>query len=284
MWTVADYLQRADALPPAPRILTELLPLLKNEQADSARIVALITFDAVLTARILRRCNSVQSGAVTRVHDLGEALMRLGFDEIYRLVALEVGRGMLGTAQNGYGMAVGDLWRHSVAAALACKVLARTLDGDENIVFTGGLLHDIGKLLLNTSLARDYQTVLGQIRQSGCSFLEAERDVLGVDHAELGARMLQRWNFPDALASAVEHHHNPLQAGPNLQLAAYLHVGDMVAHIMGQSEGFLAYAVRSCPEALQALEISPKEIENVVLKTESALKEADCYSRVIPAA
>ena len=157
-------------------------------------------------------------------------------------------------------------------------MLAHELDADENRVFTAALLHDIGKLVLSAALEDSYALVIRETHEHGCSFLEAERQILGVDHAEVGGQLLAAWNFPENLASSVRHHHDPAQAGPHAQLAAFVHLGDMMAHMLGYGHGHEAYAVRPRPSAMQSLEITPREMESFLLQTEAALTQARWFN------
>jgi putative nucleotidyltransferase with HDIG domain len=273
-----DYISQVKTLPPAPRVLTQLLGLLKENDVDSQRIVDLITYDPALTAKVLQRCNNAAVGLPEQVDNLSHAVTRLGFNEIYRLVAVVVGKGTLGTAQQGYGMLTGELWRHSVVTAVAAKVLSHALDQDENLAFTAALLHDIGKLVLSPAVANSYPGMARAIGIAGHSFLEAEKSVIGVEHAEVGGRLLAQWNFPENLVQAVWHHHDPAQARPYEQLAACVYLADMIAHFMGHGHGLLAHAVRGRAEALEILEISPREIESFIIETDSALKAANWFS------
>jgi putative nucleotidyltransferase with HDIG domain len=191
------------------------------------------------------------------------------------MVAMVIGEGLLGSEQPGYGIGMGELWEHSVATAVAARVIARKLNGEDNLAFTAGLLHDIGKLVLGMFLEGSQQSVFEKTGPSGLSFLETEKLILGVDHAEIGGRLLTRWNFPDNLISAILHHHDPAQATPHQQLACYIHLGDLIAHCLGQAQGYESFAVHTRPEALQILEISPKEMESLVLDTDIALKQCN---------
>jgi putative nucleotidyltransferase with HDIG domain len=271
MQTLDNYINEIKTLPPAPRVLSQLLVLLNDTRAHASRIVELIAFDPALTAKVLQRCNNAASGR--SVSDLDEAVKQVGFNAIYRLVGIVIGEGLLGSEQQGYGIGRGELWEHSVTTALAARVIARKLGGEENLAFTAGLLHDIGKLVLGSFLEGSRQLVLKETGPSGHSFLEAEKAILGVEHAEIGGRVLARWNFPEDLVSAVWHHHNPVQARPYEQLAAYVHLGDIIAHCLGLAQGYESFAVRPQPEALEILEISPKEIDTLVLETDAALNQ-----------
>ena len=278
MHSLDHYINQVKTLPPAPRILTELLLLLGEADVESERVVGLITFDPALTAQVLQRCNSAAAGFSQPVVDLQDAVMRLGFNDIYRLVAAVVAESTLGAAQQGYGIGPGELWQHSAVAAVAAKVIARTQNGEENLAFTAALLHDIGKLILSSSLEGAYEEVVHETEVSGHSFLEAEKVILGVEHAEVGGRLLERWSFPEQLVRAVWQHHNPSQARPFERLAASVHVSDMIAHFLGYGHGHQAYAVRGQAEALEILGITGRDIECLMLRTDTALKETKWFT------
>jgi putative nucleotidyltransferase with HDIG domain len=274
MQILDDYINKVKSLPPAPRLLPQLLQLLNEEDVDAGQVVDLITFDPGLTAKLLQRCNSAASGLSSPVHELSQAVALLGFNEIYRLVAVVIGEGMLRTAQRGYGIDSGELWRHSATAALAAKGIAEKLGADADLAFTAALLHDIGKLVLNGFLEGAYEPVLEQTGASGKSFVETEKSILGVEHAEVGGRVLARWCFPESLVRAVWYHHDPAQAHPYQQLAGYVYLADLVAHCLGQAQGIQSFAVRGRPEVLEMLEITPGEIEGFILQTSAAVEEA----------
>ena len=266
-------IDRVTSLPPAPRILPDLLTALHKEEVDAAEVVRLIKFDPVLTAQVLRRCNSVHFGFAEPAQDLSQAVTRIGMNEIYRLVAGVIGERTLGAAQRGYGIEQGELWKHSAVTAVVAQTIVRELGGDESLVFTAALLHDIGKLVLSSALEAAYAEVIAKTETGECSFLEAERAILGVDHAEIGGRLLSRWNFPEQIVRAVWHHHDPAQARPAEQLAAYVHLGDLLAHLLGHGYGIQAYAVRSRPEALAILGLRPGDVEPLLLKAAERVEE-----------
>jgi putative nucleotidyltransferase with HDIG domain len=279
MQALDNYINEIKTLPPAPRILTQLLVLLNEDNIHPDRIVELIEIDPALTAKVLQRCNSADSGCAYTVSDLHEAITRVGFNEIYRMVAMVIGESLLGAEQQGYGIGMGELWEHSVTTAVAARVIGRKLHGPDNLAFTAGLLHDIGKLVLGTFLEGSQQSVFEKTGPSGLSFLEAEKAILGVEHAEIGGRLLARWNFPDELVKAVWHHHDPAQARPHEQLASYIHLGDLIAHCLGQAQGYESFAVHARAEALQILEINPEDMDSLVLETDLALKQLNGLAR-----
>ncbi len=178
------YINKVKTLPPAPRILPELLSLLGQDDTDSSRIVQLISFDPAITACVLRVCNSAYFAGALPADDLQEAI-------------------------KGYGINPGELWQHSVTAAVAAQLIAKSKGEDDSVVFTATLLHDIGKIVLAEALEHIYVKLIEENRSQQAALIETEKRVLGVQHAEIGGHLLARWNFPPSLVNAVWFHHDP---------------------------------------------------------------------------
>lgn len=265
-----DYINKVKHLPPAPRVLLQLLTLLNQPDIDSSRVVNLITYDASLTVSVLAACNSAFFASASPTTDLQEAVARLGFRELFRLVAAVSGSRALTPAQKGYGIAEGELWRHSVTTAVAAQLIARDLGDDENLVFTAALLHDIGKIVLSQALEQNYAKLLDEVFQQQHSMFEAEKKVLGVQHAEIGGHLLARWKFPANLVAAVWFHHQPAAAAPHQRLASHIYLGNMIAYFMGHGYGHAAFALRGRAEALDILKLSSDSLPGYMIRTHEA--------------
>jgi putative nucleotidyltransferase with HDIG domain len=279
MPSLDQYLRDIKTLPVAPRILAQLLDLLRKPDLDSSEVVRLIRFDPSLTTKVLHRCNSAVYGLTTAVYDLEEAIMRLGYNQIYSLVAAVIGEASLSSAHQGYGLNAGELWEHSAASGLAAKVLAGFYPADENLLFTAALLHDVGKMILSGYLEEKYELVISETEQSGLSLVETEQTLLGTEHAELGGAILAQWNFPESLVSAVRYHHQPMEAAPYQHLAAAVFLADIVAHIAGHGHGHQEFAIRADSEPARLLGITARDLESVVLETESAIAQTRLFKR-----
>ena len=277
--TIDGYIKRATHLPPAPRILPQLLILLNQPNADSGRLVELIAHDPGLTASVLRLCNSALVGNALPTSDLREAVIRLGFAQVFRLVAAISGAPALNPAQPGYGFNVGELWRHSVTAAVAAQMVARELHENETLVFTATLLHDIGKVILADALRPLHPKLFRSIEQSHASMLEAEEDLLGVQHAEVGARVLELWKLPENLVQAVRFHHQPLVSRPHERLASLVYLGNLLAYLIGQGYGLYAFALRQRAEAMDILELDPGELPRLMMRTIEELEAVEALLR-----
>lgn len=260
-------IDRVTTLPPAPIIVPQLLQVLNQPDVDSSRVVDLITCDPGLTAAVLRLCNSAYFAAVTPAANLSEAVLRIGFERVYELVVAILGARSMRPPQRGYGIDEGELWQHSVATALAARCMARARGFDESLVFTAAILHDIGKIVLAQSLEQHYTKLITEIQVNQASLLESEAAVLGVQHAEIGGRLLARWKFPAALVVAVWNHHNPVLAVGHEQLASFVYLGNMVAQFMGFGFGHQALALRGRTEALGFVAMKPEELPHYMIET-----------------
>lgn len=267
MQVIDDYINNVRFLPAAPRVVPELMKLLNQTDVDSSKVVKLISFDPALTANVLRICNSAYFGSASPTSDLQEAVTRLGFQQVYQLVAAATGARMLGAAQPGYGLNQGELWKHSVAVAVTAQLMAKKLGDDDNLAFTAGLLHDLGKIILSQALETVYPKLVKETEINQQSLLESEKKLLGVQHAEVGARLLERWKFPPNIVSAVWFHHTPKGAGKHQRLAAYIYIADMIAHFMGHGYGYLAFALRGRSDALTILGLTSESIPEFLMES-----------------
>ena len=266
MQAIDDYINSIRFLPPAPRVVPELMNLLKQADVDSAKVVKLISFDPALTANVLRICNSAYFGSASPTSDLQEAVTRLGFQQVFQLVTAAMGARMLGAGQPGYGLNEGELWKHSVAVAVTAQLIARKLGENDNLVFTSALLHDIGKIILSQALESAYPKLVKETEINQQSLLESEKKLLGVQHAEVGARLLERWKFPPNIVSAVWFHHTPKGAGKGQRLASYIYMADMISHFMGLGYGHLTFAMRGRSDALTILGITTESIPEFMME------------------
>ncbi len=262
-----EFLNKARHLPPTPKTLVRLLALINEPNVDVSKVVELITFDPVLTANLLQACNSTYFSSAEPVVSVQEAVTRLGFEQVYRVAATVCGAQMFGVLQPGWGIDCADLWRHSITCAISSQLVARETNHDESIAFTAGLIHDIGKIILACSLERTYARVVVEAERNQYCLLETEKRLLGIQHAEIAGRWLARWAFPPTLVDAVWHHHQPKAAGPNQRLAACVHIGNIVAHLVGRSSGTHPLSLLGRTDALAVLNLSNDRMARFLAQT-----------------
>jgi len=231
-------------LPCAPSLLPRLSLALQSDSSSAQEIERLIALDPSLAAATLRLANSA-SLARGSVDSVQEAVFRLGAKEIYRLSALALVSRWETSLGSSVRWSPGDFSRHAICTAIAAEVLCGSSERlDPAVGYTAGLVCDLGKLALAHSCGEYYPGIRTCVEQTKCTWEQAERTVLGYNHAEVGTRLLKAWSFPSVFVQAVEHQFQPASAPDEaMPLLAHLHAAKYLATSMGPGvleEGFLA--------------------------------------------
>lgn len=226
-----QVLARLKQLPSLPSAVSDLLASFGNEDVDVEQISRQIARDQGLTARVLRVANSSFYGLQSRVGTINEAVVVLGFRAV-RSMVMAVGMNGVFRVDQCRGFDAQAYLRHGVGVGLASRALAPLAGQNPELAFTGGLLHDIGQLVLASNFSAQYSAVLDYRNKHDCLLVVAERDILGMDHAEVGGMLAATWHFPDSLCQAVAEHHSPASALAD-SLANVVHIADAFAHALG---------------------------------------------------
>lgn len=212
MSRVEEILNIANHIPPFPKVAMQVMKMLEDPAVKAKDMADVIQYDSAITANILKTCNAAYFGLSRKVSALDDALVLMGQDALKDiLIASSSARFYKGGAGEGYQLEQGELWKHSVAVAIMSKLISRHFKGVEpGVAFTAGLLHDIGKRFLSSFVASDFKRIMDRTYIDGLSFMAAEHEILGVDHAELGSMILLKWEFAEEMIEAVKLHHDPL--------------------------------------------------------------------------
>jgi putative nucleotidyltransferase with HDIG domain len=198
-------------LPPLPHVATRVIELVGNPHTNVSDLEQVISRDQALTAQVLKIANSALFGRRGMVSTLSRAIILLGFKTVHSLVIAASTETFYRSTSTRFKDKL--LWEHAVAAALAAGYLARDCRyRSVEEAFLGGLLHDVGKIALDLNLAERYQGIVERVYNEGVTFIDAEREMLGFDHAEVGALVVKKWNLPEALEEAVRLHHRAMSA------------------------------------------------------------------------
>ena len=230
--------EKVIGLPALPTIVTQLITLVGNPRSSARDVAKLISTDQALTAKILRVANSAFYGFPRRIATIQLAIVVLGFETVKNLglSVTVLKRFSRGTEHRLFDRE--RFWEHAIACGVAARMLAQRLRYRlEGEAFVGGLLHDVGKLILIEYFHPEFSEALELAEAEGLTIAEAEERVFGVTHADVGGWLAERWNLPQALVGAISHHHRLGDGEMPDELVMLTHVADAVArhHRVGGS-------------------------------------------------
>lgn len=274
--SVDEILKSVRDLPPLPQSVERVLQLTDDPQSSVGEVAAAVSMDQALVADILKLANSAYYGFSRRIGTIQEAIVLLGFATVRSLIFASSVKGLLGRKMEGYFLEAGELWHHSLGCAVAARVVAKRARyrGVEN-AFVAGLLHDIGKVVLSFYVRDQFAAIVELTKGSDMSFIQAERQVLGIDHCEVGSAIAQHWNLPDDLAAAIRDHHQPSRAGEARDLASIVHLADALCLMMGVGIGGDGLLYPLCLDVVGQLGLDARDIESLLSEVTTAIADIE---------
>jgi len=256
--THADAIvQKIKDLPPLPSLVTKALTMLSDPTIDLTEVETVIGQDQALVAKLIKVSNSVLYGRVQKVSTLRQALARLGAKIVKSLILSTATRSYFlkrGSGTNAWGQ---FLWQHTVECGLAARRIAESFDDqDPEEAFIGGIIHDIGKLAILLVYPDKYKAIQKTVRTENIGDIQAETNLLGCSHAEIGYLLLDQWKMPDTAKASARFHHNFEDAGEYRILAAIIAYGNYFSHTFGAQPQMACAEIGETTNPALALNIS----------------------------
>lgn len=226
-------LARIRQIPSFPENIQSLVQAIDREDTSASDIAAMVENDPAISTNILRLANSAFYGFLGKVSSIRDAVVLIGLREVKNLVlGTTVLKFFPGASQSGFQR--NDLWRHSVVCAFLTKMLAKEafLPDPEGSAMVSGLIHDIGKVVLDQYFPEMFTRVVRKVRDNGVTFSQAEKEVLGYSHNQIGAALLKMWNFPPELVTAVLYHHHPWRDPLQSPVSATVYYANILAKVL----------------------------------------------------
>ena len=228
-----SVVSRVTSLPSLPSVYAKLVESLENPEISSREMGEIISQDVGMTAKLLQLANSAFFGLYRYVASPSEAAIYLGLDTI-RALTLSTGVFSVFQESGAAELFIGQLQRHSMKVCMVANIIAKRESLSKKICdssLIGGLLHDVGKLVLSANCPEEYNEILAVARKEGVACYERERQVFGATHAEIGAYLLWLWGLPDEMCKAVAFHHKPADCSEtSFTAAAAIHMADALEH------------------------------------------------------
>ncbi len=222
-------IETIDSIATLPTIATEILKIMRGNNTSMREIAMLIEKDISVTAKILKVANSPLWGYASKVDSVQRALVLLGLKQVSNIViAVSLYSTFASLRPNPY-FDREQFWLHSVSTGQIARKLTRALDlnfqGEE---FVAGLIHDIGKMALDQFWPDQFQEVTRFSQSNNIPMIEAERQLLNCTHAEIGAALLEYWNFPETIVTVLQYHHFPHLAPTQKELTAIVYFSNLL--------------------------------------------------------
>lgn len=210
---IFERLEGEKNIPSFPSVVIKLTELLEDPDSTAEDISELIKCDPALSSCLLRLANTIAfNTSITKIAKIDDAIVRLGYHNVKDLV---FAISMISNFSKGGFIDYDQFWMHSIAVAFTAKAIrkhAKKLTDHADELYTCGLLHEIGILILDQWIGDFYQPVLVKYDPEKDDLEKLEKEILGVTHSEIGAYLLDKWKLPKSIVESVEHHRNPFKA------------------------------------------------------------------------
>lgn len=269
-----------------PHVIQRVMTMTQDPDVTVNELNQVISLDQALTANVLKLCNSAYYGLPRTIGSISQAVTYLGFRAIRNLVLSSfLSEVYGGVVPRGAGLSSDGLWQHSVATAVAAQQVCERVRRPDahDLSFTCGLLHDVGKTILWRHAKEAQQEIDAWVEEKGVRYVVAEREVLGFDHAALGAKIADTWNFPPMLVQAIGLHHQPEQARGDRFLTDVTHLANHLAIRYGagieKPEGLSGPLFE---HTLSELRLAPSDLEGLQESLAGAYPKAAPFQDMTP--
>jgi putative nucleotidyltransferase with HDIG domain len=263
---VENIIQSVTSLRPMPSNVTRIMNEIEKQNVTIDALVGLIGLDQALAALVLQMSNSVSLGYSRTCSTLNEAIMLIGLGRLKTILLTSSATGIMKRSLSGYRQGAGELWHHSLVTGVASEWLAQALRyPNPEEAYVSGLLHDIGKLLLDQVVLSNYNEIIDLVQKYRMPLWQVEEKLIGIDHARVGGLIAEHWNFPVVLVDAIRCHHAPSLARANQRLPAIVNLANSFAEDYQLTESsLLSFEIH--PESLNILKLEESDVEKLKLK------------------
>lgn len=255
-------------IPTIPAIVSRIIAMMATGSVSASEIAEELSKDQVLTARVLKLVNSGVYGFRQPITTMTHAMVLLGLDVAETLVLTASVLDLVDAMNQN----IEGLWEHSLGTARAANAIAERLNvSNPEEVALAGLLHDIGKVVIAQTFPAEHARIREAVSRRNCLQIEAEQDVLGVTHAEVGMWLLKKWSLPPKMTYPIAYHSNFHPRRDYADRTAIVHLADILCRAMGIGYPGDARIPRLDPEAWALLQLSMRDVGDVCRQLDAEL-------------
>ena len=276
--TFDGLMERMEDLPSLPSTVMTILDVLNNPESSANELSEALRHDQSLASRVLRLVNSAYYGFPRKIDTLQKAVTILGYSSIQNIILVTKIFEVVRSGSKEHSLNPKRFWRHSLGCGVTAQIIGTKLGlrkGEE--VFLAGLLHDIGKVIFDAFLHEEYSKVIEMSRGKNILLYEAEEQILGATHADLGYWLAEEWSLPLNITAAIAHHHGPVQAGDQMLIASLVHIGDILVRSLEIGYGGDDFIQPLNRKSWGTLHLTPKFLEDIIPEIETRLEKAKAF-------
>ena len=268
-------LSSLQSLPAMPQVVLKAQQIMKNPKLGVSHLAEVIEKDPALVINILKTANSAYYGIPQDISSIQNATALLGNTVVEEIISMSIASGFLDRTLEGYTLESRDMWKHSLAVAFGSRFIAnKKLQGLENDAFLAGLLHDVGKIILDKYILERKEMFDEFLDDGNETFLSAESSILGFDHSQIGFQICKTWGIPDALITAIRFHHYPSRSNQS-KLAYVVHMADCISMLSGFGSGSDSLLYQMEQHVLEFLGLQEKDVYDTMCQAVEAVQKTE---------
>ena len=261
-----DLKHRIDKLKPVPDIARMIISRVEYSGAGAHDLEKYILKDPALTANVLNLCNSPDYGFMKEVHSIKRAIELLD-PETFKNIVLTASNYNLYEDTKGYSIEKGEMLNHSLCCAEVARLISQEKQiNNPDVVFTAGLLHDIGKIILDQYFFDEFNIIMDKVINEDLRFINIENEILGYTHAQVGEIVVREWNLPEILIESISFHHQPEKAKENPDVVSIIHIADCICSMIGQGSSATIMAGRINRFAISSIKLQSDDVDRIIEK------------------
>jgi len=288
---IDKVLQSIKTIPAFPETVFKALQLVRSGDYSVMDMANVIKYDPSITANILKMSNSAYFGSHQKIKTVQDAIIYLGQENLIRVIQTAGISRFYKKPAKGYFLRPQELWKHCVSVALMSQILSRKIfQREDPVLYTAALLHDVGKIILGEFVYESLKKIIDLVAMKKYSFLEAEEEIIGINHAEVGGRIADHWNFAKELRDAIAFHHRPdlleeqdRAGGHDENVISWLvYLADQACLMMGIDGGADGLAHKGLSGVIKKFDLHLKDIEMSMVLLHEDLKQAQELIDIVP--
>ena len=269
-----DLKNRIDMLKPMPETARRIISRMEYSGYSLSDLEKYISQDQVITANVLKMCNSALYGFPGRISSIKKAAALLETKPLKKIVMAASLCNLYKDEIGAYSVEKGEMLNHSLCCAMVAELISQEKKiKNPDTVFTAGLLHDIGKVILDQYAFEKFNLIMDRVLNENALFLDAENEIFGYNHAQIGGIIARKWNLPEVLIEAISFHHRPQEAKENPEVVSVVHIADNICSMIGYGCEADAMANHIHQFAISSINLRSNDVDMIMKKLAVIMKK-----------